>query len=171
LTAKREGLLRDVRGAAMYIEFLLVVPLLAILWMANHHMHMLGASHTQVQRQARQCAWVQATGGCQGAAPAGCTLEGPTRFASQEVEQLTATDPEAAVRPINGLPELVRSQRPPGDQIVARTNATVTSPLRSELELNGFHTMACNERAPQIDQARVLDTTCRGLLGQGGRCP
>lgn len=169
--ANRKGLLRDTRGAAIYIEFLLVVPLLAILWMANHHMHMLGASHTQVQRKARQCAWVQASSGCRGNVPAECRLEGPTRFESQEVEQLTGTDPEAAVRPIRGLPELFREQRPTGDQIVARTNATVTSPLRSELELNGFHTMTCNERPSQIDQARVLDTTCRGLLGQGGRCP
>lgn len=167
--ANRDGLLRDVRGAAIYVEFLLVVPLLAILWMAANHMHLLGSSHTKVQRQARQCAWVHAAGGCQGKVPEACRMQGPTRLDSPELDAMTGSGLESAMRPVRGLSELFRRQT--GDQIAARPTATVTSPLRSELELNGFHSMMCNERPSQLDEAKVMDVACPGLLGQGGRCP
>ena len=169
MTANRQDLLRDTRGAAIYIEFLVVVPLLSLLWVTATSMHRLGASQVVVQRQARQCAWTHAARGCQGTAPEACKLSGPSRLDAPELDRITGSDLEAAVRPVDGMAQLFR--RTSGDEVVARPTLAVSTPFRDDASRAGSHRMMCNERPPALPQSKVTDLACRGLLGQGGRCP
>jgi hypothetical protein len=169
LTANRKDLLRDRRGAAIFVEFLIIIPLLTLLWMTTNHMHRLGLGRVQVQRQARQCTWAHATGGCQGQVPAACKMEGPTRLDAPELEQVAGTGLESAMRPVRGLSELFR--RPTGDLVTARPAGTVNTQISGDVEMAGAHRMMCNERPSQLTDRRVAQTACQGLLGQGGRCP
>jgi hypothetical protein len=171
LTTPRKSLLRDVRGAAIYIELLVMVPLIALLWMSARYVHRLGDSGIDVQRQARECAWAFAAGGCQGGVGPGCEMAGPARLDNPELERLTGSGFENIVRPIQDLAKVARLD--PTDEVVMRTSGQVQRVpiLGGTAETTGMHRILCNDRprAPQLSE--VVDATCNGLLGGGGRCP
>jgi hypothetical protein len=170
LTAHRTGLLRDVRGAAIYVELLLVVPLIALLWMCALYVHRLGESNVRVQRQARQCAWAHAAGGCRGEVPAGCELEGPARLDGPELDRVAGSGLASVVSPIQSLAAQLRA--PAGNEVIARGTAEVSRPplIGGPARATGAVRMMCNDRprAPQLPE--VMDLTCTGLLGPEGRC-
>jgi hypothetical protein len=171
LTRPGKGLVRDVRGAAIYVELLLVFPVIAVLWMFALYSHRLGDSRVHVQRQARTCSWALTTGGSRAGASAGCEVEGPSRLAGAELDQVAGTGLENVVRPIATLRALFR--RPAGDEVTTRDSGTVTPPaiFGSAATTRGMKRMTRNEllRAPQLPA--VVQMTCRGLLGPGGKCP
>jgi hypothetical protein len=171
LTRSPKSLVRDVRGAAIYVEFLVIAPVIVVLWIFANYAHRLGESEVKVQRQARECAWAQATGGCRGAAPAGCQLEGPAAMNAAELESVAGTGLAGVVRPIQGLGSLFR--RPAGEEVVARTSADVARPaiLGGPASTAGMSRLLCNDRPRGPQLSEVVDLTCRGLLGQGGQCP
>ena len=167
----RKSLMRDVRGGALYVEFLVVAPLIALLWMFANYVHRLGETQVQVQRTARECAWAQATGGCAGAVPAGCQMEGPAPIGSADLEQIAGTGLQNVVRPIQGLSSLFN--RPAGEEVVARTTGDVSRPpiLGGPVSTSGMNRLLCNDRPRGPQLSEVVDLTCRGLLGDGGFCP
>jgi len=169
LTTSRKNLLRDTRGAVIYVELLIMIPLLSLLFMSASFVHDLGRTQVQVQRSARECAWAHASAGCAGAVPAGCELEGPSKLDAPELEQVAGTGLEQAVSPVPGLPPLFR--RETGDEVVARTTGTVSAPLLigEDVSPRGTHRMMCNERPRDLQPSDVMDVSCRGLVG--ARCP
>ncbi len=167
----RTHLMTDVRGAAIYVEFLIVVPIIALLMMTARYMHQLGTSRIETQREARSCAWAFAGNGCQGSAPAGCELEGPSRLADPQLDRVVGSGLESVVRPVRGLGALFR--RPTGDEVVARTTDTVEAPAivgAGDTRTGGMHRMMCNDRPRELTDKQVMDITCPGLLGPGGEC-
>lgn len=171
LKAPGKGLLCDVRGAAIYTEVLIVVPLLALLWTFANHVHNLGVSRLSVQEEARECAWAFASRGCRGDVPAACVLDGPIRLDAPDLARVAGPGLESVVRPIQSLASQFRP--PSGNEIVARSTETVEPPpvFGGRRAMRGMHRMMCNDRtrAPQLPQ--VMDLTCNGLLGPEGGCP
>src|SRR5262245_45182172 len=82
LTASRKSLLAAARGAAIYVELLIVVPLIALLWMSALYVHRLGESSVKTQRHVRECAWAFAASGCR-EAPPGCDMTGPAQLGGE----------------------------------------------------------------------------------------
>jgi len=165
----RTHLLRDTNGAVIYVEFLIIVPIIALLLMTARYMHQLGTSRIETQREARTCAWAFAGDGCEGNPPPGCELEGPTRL--QEVDRMVGSGLESVVRPVRGLGALFR--RTVGDEVVARTTGTVDAPAivgGGQTRTGGMHRMMCNDRPRELTDKQVMDITCPGLLGPGGAC-
>jgi hypothetical protein len=167
----RTGLLRDARGAAIYVEFLIIVPLITLLWVAANYMHKMGRSEIETQRLARQCAWFQATSGCRGAAPAECKMDGPQQVAP-EIDALAGAGtahggPLPEVAPIFG--------RVSSSEIVARSEDTVQEPGLfkgpvGDARKNGRDRLLCNDKPRPVTPAQMMDVVCHGLLGPGGRC-
>lgn len=168
MTAPRTGLLRDVRGAAIYVELLIIVPLIALLWMSALYVHRLGESSVQTQRRVRECAWAFAASGCRDLPP-GCEMAGPTPL-DGEVDRVAGRGLESGVRPIQTLPPFFRS--PAASEAVATGTGTVARPpfLGGTADRTGMNRMLCNERLRQPALQEVFDKTCEGMLGAGGDC-
>ena len=170
MTASRTSILGDARGAAIYVEFLIMVPLIALIYVSGNYVHRLGESQIAVQRQTRACAWAFAAGGCTSGASAACQLAGPAALGSAELDRMLGTGLASVVSPIPTLTPFFR--RPAGHEVVANGKGTVDRPtaIGGSAETTGTQRMLCNDRpvAPQLPE--VFDKTCKGLLGQGGRC-
>jgi hypothetical protein len=174
-TRARGHLLHDVRGAAIYVEFLIIVPLITLVWVAASYMHKIGKTQIATQRLARQCAWSHATSGCQGAVPPECKMEGPQDVAP-EIDRLAG----AGTAHGGPLPEVAPFlARVNSKEIASRTDDTVEEPgLVKGAVGNGAHDankvgrdrLLCNDKPRPVPETQMMDVVCHGLLGPGGRC-
>lgn len=168
---RRPRLLADARGA-IYVELLLVVPVVALLYASSLYVHRLGISELAVHRHPRQSIWAQVSPGCQGAAAADGRVQtqGPTPMADGQLDQMAGRGLQNVVRPIPTLPPLFNT--PAGTEMVGTTNDVVNRPslLNGTAETRGSDRMPCNERQTTPQLAQVMQLTCQGLLGNGGDC-
>jgi len=170
-TTRRKNLLADARGA-IYVELLLVVPVVALLYASTLYVHRLGLSEVAVHRHPRQSVWAQVVPGCVGggAADGRVQLQGPTPVADGELDQVAGRGLQTVVQPIRTLPPLFNT--PAATELVGTSDETVTRPslLNGTAQTRGSDRMPCNDSPKTPQLAQVMKLTCEGLLGAGGDC-
>jgi hypothetical protein len=72
---RQRSLLGDCRGAAVTVEFLVIVPLLTVIMVSGYYLFDVGRVAQHVQKEARSCAWPYAIKRCKGAPTTGCKLK------------------------------------------------------------------------------------------------
>ena len=143
----------DSRGS-MAVEFLVLVPLLVLLWQALVSLHGLDATAAGALAETRTCAWHAALSGC-ATAPPGCQLAAAGVAPDGEVDRAGV---ELALR----LPLLRGAlEADPPRTIRALRDTSASSPLWGEVPVRARHLVPCNALPSRLDPREVARATCR----------
>jgi hypothetical protein len=98
-------------------------------------------------------------------------MGGPAGLDNPELDRLAGSGFENIVRPIQDLSRVARLGA--ANDVVMRTSGSVPRlpVLGGSAETTGMHRILCNDRPRGPALPEVVDTTCKGLLGAGERCP
>ena len=150
----------DSRGS-MAVEFLVILPVLMLLWRAVGALHGVNATAAGAAADTRTCAWRAAMKGCL-EVPPGC--EAALEATGEDAETTRAGGELALELPflrdaIDGdLPRLAR----------ARRDTAARSPLLGEVAVRARHLVPCDVVPARLDWREVVRRTCNEI---GGDCP
>jgi hypothetical protein len=158
------------RRGSLFVEFLVYMPLLLLIWWLIMFVHDVGRAGLQTSRAVRECAWLYAADGCREVPPQcrGVELGGTRETDDAELHGRSSSFRELAA----DLPFLRDElERLHGEEIdVSRSTAVARPPVTggSRIVRRRFRVMCDTERRTQ-ELADVFDRTCRKLLGRW--CP
>jgi len=164
------SLVRDRRGS-LFVEFLLYMPLLMLIWWLMLYVHDIGTTGIQTARQVRECAWLHAVGGCQRRPPqcAGANLSGVRETDDAEFHARASSFRELGA----DLPFLREDLEVLlGDEFdVSRTGVVEQPPfLGGEKAITRRARVMCEDRVLRKHTVeRVFRATCQKILGRW--CP
>lgn len=147
------------QAGAAFAEALLVLPILALLYVATLHMHRVQASVLSARGEARACAWRYSNAGCHGGPPPGCENTSPI---SDDID-----DPNDGERSMWRAAMAVVSLRWAfeglfGRSVTMRATRTVKAPPvfgAKEIHLASQLYLLCNERNRTAKEI-AKDTAC-----------
>jgi hypothetical protein len=152
------SLLRDTRGS-IFVEALIFIPLLALLWTLLNYEYGINKTGMTTQERARTCAWQHASRGCTGSPPPGCNVSFAGKVDDIELRALSLGAYETIMAYLFFLSPTLQSLH--GDEIHATDEAAVERPkvLGGTRHTRGSHALMCNTRTGEWELPVVFVLT------------
>ena len=154
---EKRSLVSCQRGA-IYIEFLIVIPVILLLWIVSDFVARGNSVDNEAVNEARHCAWRFAANRCEGGA--GCTVGGAGEPSDADLEAASGN----ALARLRGLsPSLSDEWRaaPSGGIFNALATRSLARPLSwGTIQVEARQTWLCQTAEANWDQGRVFEETC-----------
>ncbi len=156
--ARDRSLLRCERGA-MYVEALVMIPLLVVLWIVVVFLERGNTVDNNVVKDARYCAWRHAVDRCEGGPAPRCSLSGTTELPGVELDGQSGG---ALTTLISRTPYLADEwMRPHGALFHAKARGSLSRPFGwSTVEVSSEQTWMCQTPKSPWTTPMVFLATC-----------
>lgn len=158
MKTRDRSLLRCERGA-MYVEALVMIPLLVVLWIIVVFLERGNTVDNKVVKDARYCAWRHAVDRCEGGAAPRCSVSGATELPWVEFDGQSGG---ALTTLISRTPYLADEwMRPHGAIFHATSHASLSRPFGwSTVEVSNQQTWMCQTPKSPWTTPMVFLATC-----------
>lgn len=158
MTGRRRSL-RSCQRGAMYVEALVMIPLLVVLWIIVVFLEQGNTVDNDVVEDARYCAWRYAVNRCEGGAPR-CSISGPSELLGVELDGRSG----GALTTLTSATPYLADQwlRPHGGVFHASSEGELSRPFGwSAVRVRSDQTWMCQTPASVWTTPMVFLATCQ----------